>query len=404
MFNIQTIQSALQTIPEMHGWIFTNFSHRDTLTDSLLSLDTDSISTRRWVYVVPTEGEAYKIVHSIESGMLDSLPGNKLVYSGRSELLNILNNFSNKTYAVLSDENISVISTVDSGFVKTLHDCNIKTLSAASLIQITKGLLSAQGIESHERAATCLYMIIEHTWNFICSKYTSNVPISEYDVLEFILNKFKEFSLVYDHEPIVAFGKNAGDPHYSVSKTGSAIAQKGDIIQLDIFAKEADLGDEQKAIFADISWVGVFDTEVKDVYKEAFSRLCESRDIVYTTLLEYANTSKLHSVSGCDLDEQVRKILIHYGYTDVIKHRTGHGIDTACHGSGVNLDSVEFPDKRKLLNGSCFSVEPGIYFGEFGMRTEIDIYIENGFPVISGKRDNKTTTLQVPQMELLIIS
>ncbi len=409
MFNLQAIQSALQIKTEMHGWIFTNFSHRDSLTDSLLSLNTEDISSRRWVYIIPPTGNPLKIVHAIESIILESLPGETVLYSGKSELLSILKNYSNSLMAVLSDSDISVISTVDAGFIKTLHDCNIKTTSAAPLIQITKGLLTKSGIESHERAAALLYKIVAQTWEYITLKFNSETELTEYEVFTFILDKFKNYSLVYHHEPIVAFGKNSGNPHYSVSKDNSAIAKKGDIIQLDIFAKEAYAKDDNGIIskdvpiYADISWVGVYDTTIPKHYIDIFNTLIQSRDAVFKKLQTYAENGNILSVTGSELDKCSRDCLLSHGFEKAIKHRTGHGIDTACHGSGVNLDSFEFPDHRTVLNGSCFSVEPGLYFEDFGMRTEIDIYINENYPIISGKVFNTEKHLQIPQNELLYI-
>ncbi len=393
----------------MHGWVFTNFSHRDTLTDSLLSLDSNSISSRRWVYIVEPNKNPLKIVHAIEKTILDSLPGELIVYSGKKELESVLSQYKGKTLALLADADISVISTVDAGFLQSLHLLGIHTTSASPLIQITKGLLTQKGIESHERAAALLYKIVKETWNFITLKFKTESTLSEYDVLSFILDKFDTYSLVYHHAPIVAFGKNAGNPHYSVPKEGSAIAEKGDIIQLDIFAKEAFCQDDkgsissEAAIYADISWVGIYDTTVPLEYENTFKVLTTSRDVVYKTLNERANEGTLLEVTGSELDAAVREILLSNNFEKAIKHRTGHGIDTVCHGSGVNLDSVEFPDNRTLLNGSCFSVEPGVYFENFGMRTEIDIYIHNNKPVISGKSYSSQDSLPIPQTEILRI-
>ncbi len=393
----------------MHGWMFTNFSHRDSLTDSLLYLDKNTISTRRWLYVVPKDGTPLKISHAIESSMLETLPGETILYSGKAELKDILKKYANSTFAILADPDISVVSTVDAGFVSTLHDCNIRTVSAAPLIQITKGLLTKSGIASHERAASLLYKIVEETWEYISSKYKAEVDLNEFEVLTFILNKFDTYSLVYHHDPIVAFGKNAGDPHYTVPKENSAIAQKGDIIQLDIFAKEKFANDDsgnispEASVYADISWVGIYDTDIPKHYENTFNTLCSARDIVYSTLKASSENGTLLSVTGRELDHSVREILINAGFKNDIKHRTGHGIDSACHGSGVNLDSVEFPDNRHLLNGSCFSVEPGLYFEDFGMRTEIDIYIHDDKPVISGMKFSNGNSLPIPQTEILKI-
>lgn len=398
-------------LSKIFGWVFTNFSHRDKLTDSFLDLETLSVSTRRWVYIIPTQGEPIKIVHAIEKSILDSLPGKTFVYAGQGELREHLQQFTGNTLVILADSDISVISTVDAGFVEFLHSCNIQTTSAASLIQRTKGLLTKKGIESHERAAALLYRIVKETWLFVSEKFNSNEELYEYDVQFFMLQKFKDYSLVTDHAPIIAFGKNSGDPHYDVPQKNSALAQKGDIIQFDLWAKEAFASDEngdispQVAIYADISWLGVYDTHVPQPYSDAFAHLTAARDTVFSTLTQKTEHSAtaVFDVTGSELDAGVRKNLIASGYKEWIKHRTGHGIDTACHGSGANLDSIEFPDSRTLLEGSCFSVEPGIYSDEYGMRTEIDIYIKDGCPVISGSLFSKSDSLPVPQTELLYI-
>jgi Xaa-Pro aminopeptidase len=180
-----------------------------------------------------------------------------------------------------------------------------------------------------------------------------------------------------DHPPIVGAGAHAGDPHYDFSGCGEQF-REGDIVQLDLWAKEKRPG----AIYADISWVGVFGRSVDDEALRAWKTLVEARDEAVRFAAEALLSGS--APSGAAVDERVRAILLGAGYLDAVRHRTGHGIDTECHGSGVNLDSIEFPDRRLLLEGSCFSVEPGLYFSRFGLRTEIDVYIREGVPRISG--------------------
>ena len=383
------------------GWIFTNFSHRDTLTDTLLSLDISTVSTRRWVYIVNGDGTYTKIVHAIEKRNLDSLPGSKvIVYNSQKTLIDALCNVLDKTkpYAMLCDEDIPVISTVDGGFISLLSRLGIKTCSAATLIQRSKGILSDERILSHERAASLLYLTVYETWNFISDFYKSGKELTERAVCDFILSEFNRFNLETDHPPIVAFGCNSGNPHYEVPENGdtSAVAKKGDVIQLDIWAKEKDVPD---SIYADISWVGVYDDKPSTEVAALFDTVCKARDVVKATI-EKGNSAQ---ITGAELDAKVRVVITEAGYIDAVKHRTGHGIDTSCHGSGVNLDSTEFPDKRKLLEYSCFSVEPGIYFDKYGFRTEIDIYIKDGKPIISGSMFKKCP-LEIPQKKLLTIN
>lgn len=396
---ISDIHSALkeESIQNgVSGWIFTNFHNRDTFTDSLLSIPEDIVSTRRWIYIILTDGSEIKIQHAIEPHSLDTLPSSEVFsYSSQAELKAILSSIAEKhgkTYAILADENISVISTVDAGFVSLLSRCGISTVSAASLVQRSKGLLTDEQIDSQERAGTVLYDTIYAAWQMISARYKADEPVSEYEVQQFIMKRFADNGLVTDHPPIVAFGPNSGNPHYEPTADESRIAREGDVIQLDIWAKES----IPQAAYADISWVGFYGTSIPQKVARCFETLTQARDSVCKMLSEKGN------VTGAKLDAHVRQQLIDAGYEHGLKHRTGHGIDTECHGSGANLDSVEFPDNRELLEGSSFSVEPGLYFADFGLRTEIDVYIKNGVPVVSGRK-HITIPLEIPQKNILTI-
>lgn len=401
---ISDIHSALKEESiqnNVSGWIFTNFHNRDSFTDSLLGIKGDIVSTRRWIYVVLTNGEEIKILHAIEPHSLDALPSSEsLVYASQSELINHLSLIAQKygnTFALLSDENISVISTVDGGFISLLSKCGIQPVTAAPLVQRCKGLLTPAQLESQERAGAILYQTVYDAWQLLQDRFKSGKSISEYEVQQFIMSGFNKNGLVTDHAPIVAFGSNAGNPHYEPSENESAYAREGDIIQVDLWAKE----NTAEAAYADISWVGIYAHQVPDTIQKCWETLTRARDSVCQLIC--ANSSENEKTTGAFLDASVRKILVEGGYESGLKHRTGHGIDTECHGSGVNLDSVEFPDFRQLLEGSSFSVEPGLYFDTFGLRTEIDVYIQNGKPVISGRKYH-TCPLEIPQKNILTIS
>lgn len=408
---IQDIHKALseESIQNpLSGWIFTNFHNRDSLTDNLLSLSSNTVSTRRWIYIVLTDGTEIKILHEIEPHSLDCLPAAKeFTYSSQKELISILSELTAQhgtNFAILSDENISVISTVDAGFVSLLSRCGIVTVSAAPLIQRCKGLLTPAQIDSQERAGAILYSIVYETWKIISEKYNENETVTEYGIQQFIMSRLKDKHLITDHPPIVAFGAHSGNPHYEPTASESASACKGDIIQLDIWAKEM----TPEAVYADISWVGFYGKDVPSDIQNCWTTLTKARDSVCLMINEAAQVSfqdkheNIRLVTGTFLDKGVRQILTDAGYEKGLKHRTGHGIDTECHGSGVNLDSVEFPDNRTLLEGSSFSVEPGLYFDKFGLRTEIDIYIKNREPVISGKKYTDCP-LEIPQKDILTI-
>lgn len=390
MTHIDRMQEAIRG-ESLDGWLFCNFAHRDSLTDSLLGLKTDVISSRRWFYFVPVSGTPVKIVHAIEKNILESLPGSQRTYAGKAELEAILEMLRGRTVAVLSDPNIQVLSTMDASSAALVAAAGTRLASAAPLIQRMKGVLDAKGIESHEDAAEILYRIVHESWNLICEAFEANRAITEGEVQDFMIKSLAEAGLVTDHPPIVGAGAHTGDPHYTVPEAqqsasphergaqGNAHGKKieaGDVVQFDIWAKKPD------GVFADISWIGYSGTTVPESIAKRAQIVFDARDLVFPAIERaFAERGK---VIGAELDAEVRAFLLSHVPAETVQHRTGHGIDTSCHGSGVNLDSVEFPDTRELLEGSCFSVEPGIYFSDCGFRTEIDIYISKGKPVISG--------------------
>ena len=385
-------------LKNISGWIFTNFHNRDLLTNNLLNINSKEVSTRRWVYIVNKNGNPIKILHKIEKESLSHLSGETFYYSSQKELVSILKSICKKnTFAILKDKNIAVISTVDSGFVELLDKAKIKTVSASSLVQLTKGTLSDSQIESQKKVAEILYKTIFNAWDFIKQHFENKKILTEMDVEQFILREFAKNDIETDHPPIVAFGKNSGNPHYEVTNENNAICKVGDVIQLDIWGK---LKNIENSVYADISWVGIYDTKVPNNVQECFNCLISARDSVLTTL--NSNNKKLKGkITGSFLDKQVRKILINAGYEKGIKHRTGHGIDTEVHGSGANLDSVEFPDNRLLFSGCSFSVEPGLYFEDFGLRTEIDITIKDGKACIPGNDISTPKEISIPQLKIL---
>ncbi len=405
---IQVVSQQESAVSTLDGWLFTDFAGRDNLTKDLLQLP-DGMTTRRWIYVVPVMGEPLKVLHAIEPHALDTLPGeDRIVYSSQQELKAALSRYKGKTLALLSDSDLPVLSTVDGGFVSLLQQEGVKVTSAARLLQRYRGLLSQASINSQERAASLLHKIVRDTWNFICSHYRSGEPLNERAVQIHILEQIVGYKLTTSHSPIVAFGVHTGDPHYEIPEDGGAIAKEGDIIQLDIWAKERLADDGQGSVspavpaYADISWVGVYGKTVPQEAERRFAVLCKARDSVANTIATAAREGRM--LTGAALDLQVRSIIQDAGYGQYIKHRTGHGIDSEVHGSGVNLDGTEFPDYRHLMPGSCFSVEPGIYGQDFGMRTEIDLYIdEEGMPVVSGKKfqGGSPWGLTIPQQRIL---
>jgi Xaa-Pro aminopeptidase len=373
----RNIQEAIRN-EGLDGWLFCNFHHRDKLSDEILHINPHSTNSRLWIYAVPAQGEPLKLVHAIEEGALDTLPGERRSYISREELIAALRPLAKKRWGVHSSPALMAISYLDAGTAAMFEGAGLILVSAAALIQRFKGLLGEEAIVSHEKAAVHLYEIVERAWERVRAAYFGKEPLREGDLRSLMLEEMAKRNLVTDHPPIVAAGTNTGDPHYDFSGPG-ALIKEGDVIQFDLWAKDAGEG----AVYGDISWVGVFAAQADPRIQKAFADLISVREGVYRFIEGELREGR--RPSGAMADWEARNILLGLGYASAIRHRTGHGIDTECHGSGVNIDSVEFPDSRLLLDGSCFSLEPGIYFSDFGLRTEIDVYIIQGKPIVSGK-------------------
>jgi Xaa-Pro dipeptidase len=378
---LEKIREAIRS-ESLGGWLFSNFHHRDPLADSLLRLSPDATNSRRWFYALRADGSALKIVHSIEAGILSSLPGMERRYSSLEELKQILREECRDSWACNYSLDLPVISFMDAGCLALLESCGLECRSAESLIQRVNGLLDAAGIASHEASAAALGRIVSAAWELARAAYSGGEGLSEGRLRAFLMEALAREKLVTDHPPIVASGPASSDPHYDFQGEGRRL-EPGGIVQFDIWAKAGGKDD----IYADISWIGVFGPSPSPKQEKAASDLFAARDAALAMIRQ--NLAAGRRPRGREVDAATRDFLFSRGYGQYLRHRTGHGIDRECHGSGANLDSIEFPDGRFLLDGSCFSIEPGIYMEEFGLRTEIDAYIVDGEARVSGPEPQK---------------
>lgn len=389
MFDLAAIQRAIH-LEKVGGWLFSSFQHRDPLSESILELDRSSKNTRPWYYIVYPEGSPTKIVHAIERGILDNLPGETFLYDSRDRLTHLFQKEvlpKAQQLACQFSPTIRVISFLDHGTALLLEECGFTLLSAATLLQRFRGVLTEEMVQSHQRASAHLYEIVKGTWKFISQRMAQEYPLYEGEVQQHILRELESRKLFTHSPPIVACGANSGNPHYSPQGKGSSL-QPNQVIQLDLWAKE----EGGSGTFADISWVGYTGTTPPDPLLGVFSVLTEARDRTIQFIQQKLENRE--TVSGKEADAFCRRFLKEAGYGQALKHRTGHGIDRELHGFGVNLDSVEFPDDRTILEGSCFSIEPGLYFEEFGMRTEVNAYVREGRLHLSGPY-KQTTILTI---------
>ena len=361
----------------LEGWLFFNFHHKDAFADQLLRINPESMNSRRWFYFVPARGLPVKIVHAIEEEALDHLPGRKEVYAAADELKALLQPLACLCGSSFS-ESLTALSYLDHGTALFLENLGFILKPAEGLVQRAVSLLSEEGIKTHETAARHLYDIVDEIWKEIGSAFRSGKILTERSVQERILEKIEEKGLLTVHRPIVASGINSGNPHYSPGIDAPAL-RKGELIQFDLWGKLPG----GRGVYADISQVGFTGPAPGPFETDLFRTVCAARDEAFRFISEKFTAGE--TVRGRDVDRAARRVLIESGYEEGLCHRTGHGIDRELHGWGVNMDAAEFPDSREILEGSCFSIEPGLYYkGRIGCRTEINVFIRRGRPVISG--------------------
>ena len=371
MPDIQAIQKALRE-EKMDGWLFYDILHRDPIGYRVLGIH-DAMAKRRWFYWIPAKGAPKKLVHRIESFTLDSLPGEKLQYAERSELEKNLSRLLGRAKIVAmqySPNNaIPQISLVDAGTVDLLRSLKRKVVSSANLIQRFEAVWSAEQHAGHVEAGKRIDKITQAAFAHAAQLVRSNTAFTEYDLQQWMAEQFRANGLVADSAPIVAVGPHSGDPHYEPKKGSSSQIKEGDLLLLDVWGKL----DEPDSVYYDITWMGYFGAKVPEKYAKVFAVAKQARDAAVKFAREA--TAAGRAFEGWQVDRAARDVIKKAGFGKYFVHRTGHSIGQEVHGAGANMDDLESHDVRRVIPGTCFSVEPGIYQAEFGVRTEVDVYV-----------------------------
>jgi Xaa-Pro dipeptidase len=394
MLDIENPRTAIRA-EGLSGWLLANIFHRDEIADIVLGVPAHKTNTRPWVCLLYPDRPALKIVHHIEASILDHVPGKTVLYSTRDELTAALSINLPKGGAVAADfsPTIPVGSFLDHGTALLVEACGCRLVPAENLVARCLGTLDSAGFQSHAEAAAVLYSAVRQAWVLVKERLGgdggrggSQRALHEGDLRDLIARLFVEAGLVSDGPPMVAAGIHSSDPHYGAQGNGAAL-QAGDVVQFDIWARK----DSPGAVYADISWVGIAAREPSPAQQRAFDAVVGAREEALAALA--AGLAEGRGVRGAEVDAAARRTLVALGYGDFLRHRTGHSIGGRVHGFGVNLDSVEFPDTRIIPEGACFSIEPGAYLPEFGMRTEIDCVIRDGKIEVTGEERQRTLLL-----------
>ncbi len=388
-FPLQEIQNALAS-EKVDGWLLYDFRGSNAVARSIAKL-ADHITTRRWYYYIPVQGQPVRVVHSIESNNLDHLPGEKIVFRSWQDLHSALPKAlkgARKIAMEYSAENdIPYIALVDAGTIEMVRSTGVEIVSSGDLVQMFESRWSEEQRDSHFEAARLVDQVKNKGFEFIGENLRANKSIGEYDVQQYMWDLFKKNDLIADHPMIVAVNANASNPHYAPDENHSSPIKKGDLVLIDIWAKQNKPG----AIYGDITWMGYAGSEVPARMKEIFDIVEGAQQASFNLIRSNFNEGK--TTYGWQADDAARNYIAERGYGDYYLHRTGHNIGQQVHGNGANLDNLETRDRRKLIPGTGFSIEPGIYLPEFGVRSEIDVYISENGPVITSPHQTEILKL-----------
>jgi Xaa-Pro dipeptidase len=369
--DVKEIQKDLRAA-KLDGWLFYDFRGRDPIALRLLQLP-DGMRTRRWFYFIPAKGTPRKLVHKIETAALATLPGSTSYYAGQSELQANLKKLlagAKKIAMQYSPNNqVPYVSMVDAGTIEQVRKCGKTVLSSADLVQKYEACWSAAQLASHRTAGRAIDRIIADAFKLAGDSVRSKKPLTEYDLKKFILEQFASAGIVADDGPDVAVNANASDPHYGPSAENSAPIREGDFLLLDVWGKTK----EQGSVYYDITWVGYLGAVVPEKYAKVFRVVRDARDKAVELIRSRIASGK--PLQGWEVDKAAREVIDKADYGKFFFHRTGHNIGEAIHGNGANMDGLETHDVRRLIPRTCTSVEPGIYLKEFGIRSEVDVYI-----------------------------
>lgn len=391
--DITRIQDAIREA-RLDGWLFYDFHNRDPVGLRVLGLDESRLSTRRWAYFVPAEGEPARLVHRIESAFLDALPGIKRVYAAWQEFeagMKSLVTGARKVAMQYSPGGaVPTVSLVDAGTIELVKGYGVEVVSSADLIARFEAVQPAEILQDHKATGAKIHAILDETFREMGRRLERGDPWSEFAIQQRLVSGFEAESLTCEgHAPIVAFNGHAGDPHFEPFEEGSDELRQGDFVLIDLWARNAARSD---SIYFDVTWTAFAGSEVPERYTKIFDVVRDARDSV-VELLEQRFSSG-HEVRGWELDKKARDVISAAGYAESFIHRTGHNISRDLHGNGANLDNLETRDDRRILPGTCFSVEPGIYFDDFGVRSEINVVVTHeGRVEVTGPAQTEIVTL-----------
>jgi Xaa-Pro aminopeptidase len=395
VFDLKAIQTAIQT-EGFDGWLLYDFRGLNILARRVVGLDRGAMLSRRWFYFIPASGEPRKLVHQIESKALDALPGAKRIYLRWQELEAGVKDMVASCRRVAMEyvpRNANpYVSRVDAGTVELVKSFGPEVGSSGDLIQLFEACWDDEQWALHQEAAKHTQSAYSAAWKFLAERVRANGAVHELEVQKRILDHFQANGLVCDHAPIVGVGPHSGDPHYEPVPGDDGLIREGSFVLIDLWGKL----DKPRGVYSDLTWTGFVGQQVPARYEEVFQIVAKARDAaILRVRTAFANRETLQ---GWQVDQAAREVIDRAGYGQFFCHRTGHSIGQETHGNGANMDGLETREERRVMPRTCFSIEPGIYLPEFGVRSEVNVFVDGQSRVHVTGGDPQTHVLPILKM------
>jgi Xaa-Pro dipeptidase len=382
--DIAAIQKALAE-ETIDGWLLYDFRGSNPIARSVIGFDDHQIATRRWFYLIPAGGEPVAIQHVIEPKALAKAPGKPALYRSWKELEGLLKTHLSGMKRVAMEYSpgaaIPYVARVDAGTIEMVEAAGgVEVVSSADLVQLFESRWTPEQKELHDQAARNTMLAKDAGFALIRESLASGRPVTESQVQAHIQAHFESHGLFTHHPCIVAVNDHASDPHFETAAgPNDREIKKGDLVLIDLWAKVAN---DPRAVYYDATWMGFCGPEVPARMVEVWEAVSGARDAAIAFVKESVAAGR--SIHGYEVDDVSRDFIEQRGFGPYFLHRTGHSIGYEVHGNGVNIDNLETRDQRRIVPGVCFSIEPGVYLPEFGVRSEIDMYVGEGAAEVTG--------------------
>jgi Xaa-Pro dipeptidase len=381
--DIAAVQAVL-TADGLDGWLLYDFRGLNPIAADVTAVARQGghLATRRWYYLIPATGEPRALVHAIEKNSLAHLPGTAERYAGRDQLeaglQRLLGGMRRVAMEYSHECAIPYIARVDAGTIELVRKAGVDVVSSGDLVQRFSTIWNADQVATHRQASDILYDVKDRAFDAVARRLRDGVATTEYDIQQLMAGWFRDAGLVSDAEPNVSAAENSGNPHYLPTSSVHRAIGAEEIVLLDLWGKL----DRPLAVFADITWVGYTGRVMPDRFVRAFAAVRAARDAAVALVEQAVRAGR--ELRGWEVDRAASTVLRDAGYGERILHRTGHSLGEAVHGNGVNMDDYETHDDRRLLEGTGFTIEPGVYFDDFGVRTEINMIVASRDAAVTG--------------------